>query len=461
MSAATDVLAKDMDARNLKKINAAFDEKRIDVATRDYLTLLYSDGMGCFQQNFYFLGRTLGAPKTPIYKYNAETNSSSEKETEISEIGPNASYIVHHRFDKDPMRNQFFLFSGTTVRLFVSSIVSVIIASQKSVGRSIDKVTGKYYDEYLAEVVDAVAKVLTVHKKTASIAAISEKITSAFRATFVSNPAPEVLKIIGNIFPEISVDLVRALDLVLPPHIRLRDVYRMKLLFDTVPQINAFIENVRHIFGPGKILSVRNKFFDLANVRGYRDAKIVVGFDINGSIAPLEIICNVRTFFEAERQSHLEYETLRAEGTRRAEKAIGRLHHEGTVAYNTIIYRAAHYLLHRVGWNIIYDRDLRLDSFFRGFPEIKEIPYPQKIVNSILEKVDGNVQNEIFRLPYAPRPLSQQEEISVFRYIARFILSSALPYSWKFDELKGRGLSDQVFNFVMKELYRYYEHNVI
>jgi hypothetical protein len=49
----------------------------------------------------------------------------------------------------------------------------------------------------------------------------------------------------------------------------------------------------------------------------------------------------------------------------------------------------------------------------------------------------------------------------VFRYVTQFILFAALPYGYKFDEIKNMGFSGKVFNFVMKELYRYYENDVL
>ena len=402
----------------------------------------------------------MGAPKTPIYPYDPATDEISSKEIQIADVGPAGTYIVHHRFDSDPMRNQFFKFDGgTDIKLLVSSIVSAIIASQKSVARAIDKVTGKYYGDYLNDVLMTTARVLSRHKKTASIQAITDKISTSFGERFISTPAGEVLKIIGNLFPDISADMVRELDRVAPPHMRLNDAYRLKLLFDTVPQINAFIDYVKAI-DPDRVISVRNKFYDLDNDRNYRDAKLIAGFEFNGRTIPLEIICNVRTFFDSERQSHTGYESTRC-GRNAERRRVVELHHGGIVEYNKIICQSVQYLLHRVGWNIMYEKDLHIDSFFRGFPEIAKLPYGNKIVDVITGKIDNNVRNEVFHLPYAPRRLSESEEISVFRYITEFILFSALPYGHKFEEIKNMGFSGKLFNFVMKELYRYYENDVL
>ena len=447
------------DVLNLAKIKAAFDGGRIDLPAREYLESLYANGAEGFCRNFYFLGQTLGTPKTPVYAYDPVNDAALEKDVKVEDVVPAGSYIVHHRFDSDPMRNQFFTFGGTEVRLFVSSIVSVVIAAQKDAARAIDKVAGKYYDEYLAEILAAVSKILLAHKKAASMAAVSDKIESAFRAKFISNPAPEVLRLVGGMFPDISVELVRALDKIAPPHARLRDVYRLKLLFDTVPQINAFIAHVLKIM-PDKVLDIRNKFYALDSPGGYRDAKIIVGFDFQNRVVPLEIIMNVRKFFDAERQSHDEYESVR-ENKKRAKNKAGEIHHDGVRRYNEMICKAAQYLLHRVGWNMIYEPDMRMDSFFRGFPEVASLPYSEKIVEIILEKIEDCVQNEVFRIPCAPRKLSVKEEISVFRYITRFILFAALPYSHQFEEIENMDFSGKLFNFVMKELYRYYENDML
>ena len=458
MSKNAGILAKETDARNIKAIEKAFAEKRIDAATRDHLCMLYRDGMGMFQNCFYLLGRTLDVPETPVYSYDLETNTPSEKRVEIYEIGPQKSFIVHHCFGPDPLRNQFFTFDGTDVSPFVSSIVSVIVAAQKDVTRSLDKVTGKYYDEYIAKITLAVEGILTRHKKGASVAAIVGKIKAAFRAAYISNPAPEVLRIIGNIFPDISVDIVRELDKIFPPFMRLKDVYRMKLLFDTVPQINRFIEHVTNTVGEKSVILIKNKFYNLAHTRNYRDAKIVVGLEFGGDIIPVEMMCNVRTFFNAERKSHAMYEVVRRAAAA-DKREICAMHHAGIVEYNRIICNAVKYLLHRVGWNMMYEKDLKIDSLFRGFPDITTLPYPQKMVDAILEKIASGVHNEIFHLAYAPRKLSHWEEISVFNYITRFILFAALPYSFRYDEIRNIGFSGKIFNFVMKELYRYYENS--
>ena len=466
MKNSANIIAQEQDLKNHKKIDEAFNDKRIDEETRDYLNSLYHDGMNGFRNNFYFLGLTLGAPKTPIYTYDPSTDKvASDAELEISDVGASGTYIVHHRFDTDPMRNQFFTFNGgTEIKLLVSSIVTVIVGAQKSIGRALDKITGKYYDDYLEDVLDAVSTILQKYKKSASIKAMSDKITVAFRETFISNSAPEVLKIIGTMFPQISVDLVRELDRIVPPYKRLNDVYRMKLLFDTVPQVNAFIDNVRSIM-PDRILSIKNKFYDLDNERGYRDAKIIASFEQDGKIVPMEIICNVRTFFNAERQSHTGYEDVRRasekSGKKISKNTIGKIHHSGVVAYNTIICRAVSYLFQRVGWNIMYEKDLHIDSFFRGFPKISNMPYDQRIVDIIMDKIDNSVENEVFCVPNTPRQLSEQEQISVFHYMTQFILFAALPYSYKCEEIQGMGFSGELFNFVMRELYRYYENDVL
>ncbi|MCL1902633.1 MAG: hypothetical protein FWG18_03345, partial [Alphaproteobacteria bacterium] len=122
------------DEKNVAAVARAFDDGRIDADTRDHLTLLYSDGLRWYREMFYILGKYLGAPKTPIFKYDIASGCIDERPMKISDISPLTPYLVHHRFDGDPMRNQFFNFDSThNVQLSVSSIVTVIIGAQKNV----------------------------------------------------------------------------------------------------------------------------------------------------------------------------------------------------------------------------------------------------------------------------------------------------------------------------------------
>jgi hypothetical protein len=127
------------DRQNQAAIKKALEQGRIDAATATSLSAVYGDGMRWFRELFRFLGDFLGAPKTPVFSYDSATGEVGESPVHISAIGPTGSYMTHHRFDADPMRNQFFSFNGGNVDLSVSSIITVIIAAQKSVSRALDK----------------------------------------------------------------------------------------------------------------------------------------------------------------------------------------------------------------------------------------------------------------------------------------------------------------------------------
>ena len=87
-----------------------------------------------------------------------------------------------------------------------------------------------------------------------------------------------------------------------------------------MPQARTFIERICKMW-PEKIIAVRDKFFDIKNPRGYRDAKMVLNMGQNGQIIPMEIICQVRTFFEFEHQTHGAYEKSRRAETKKTKVA--------------------------------------------------------------------------------------------------------------------------------------------
>ncbi len=460
---AADLWARCTDSENLDKINEAIASKRIDADAGAYMKSLYIDGMQNFREMFFFLGKLLGAPKTPIFPYNPE-NGGIEQPAEIALIGPQGTYLVNHRFDADPIRNQFFIFqNGSSTSLSISSIVTVIVAAQKNVSRAIDKVTGKYYDDYVNDVINVSTNVLAKHANDASVRAVTEKIKTAFAKKFVTNAAEEVALIIGHGYEKVIVDLVRELDKIVPPHARLRDVYRMKMLFDIIPQARAFIDSVMDHM-KDQVVSVRDKFYDLDNKRNYRDAKIIVNIGRDGEFIPLEIICQVRMFFDFEMATHKGYEKLRGvkTSTVNANQDIVQTHYNGIRQYNQLIYDCIRALVERVGWNILYSRNyMSGESLLDGFPKIQVKFYPQKIVDSIMRKIDNNVRNEIFKIKNAARKLKVEEEIGIFRYMAKFILAAAIPYAGKYEKLSGIGMEYDIFNFVMGELYRYYENDVL
>ena len=450
------------DEKNLNAIAEAFESGRIDLATREYLTNLYTDSMDNFREVFLYIGKCFGAPKAAVHAYDYETDSAVNTPITISSINPLEPYLVNHRLDEDPMRNQFFVSTrGHQIDLAVSSIVTVIVAAQKSVSRALDKITGKYYTDYVNEVAQTAYTVIARTKRAASANAIAEKIHDTFSKTFITDASATVLGIIGSGHEKIAAELVRALDKIHTPYARLEDVWRIKCLFDLVPQARTFIERICNMW-PDKIIAVRDKFFDITNPRGYRDAKLILNIGTADQVIPMEIICNVRTFFEFEHQTHAAYEQSRRAETKKVKSAAKIeneteiLHLAGIEKYNAIICDCVEDLFDRIGWNILYSLGNE-DKLFDGFPRISTIYYPQKITDIIMEKVDNAVENEVFFVENAPAKLTKDQEIRIFRWMARFILVSAMPYSnsnWTVDT---NTMAGKFFNFIMKELQRYYK----
>lgn len=455
--------AADMTAENDRKNLAAIEEARVSGRINDeaakYLSELYSDGFTWFREVFYFLGKCFGAPKAPVMRYDYATDSAIEEPIKISDINPLSPYIVHHRLDADPMRNQFFTSgAGHKIDLAVSSIVTVIVGAQKNVKRALDKVTGKYYDMYVDEVVNTVYKVISSHEREASAKAVAEKIKARLKEKYVSTPSETVLSIIGSGHEKLAVELVRELDKIERPRMRLQDVWRVKCLFDLVPQARTFIERV-HAMMPERIISVRDKFYDVENPRNYRDAKLIIDIGKNGKVVPLEIICQVRMFFEFERKTHGNYEIERKANSKNAEgkrKDIGCIHEDGIKEYNLMICNCLEDLFERVGWNILYSQGNGV-SMFEGFPKTCTLYYPQKMLDTIIDKLDNAIENEVFRMKDSPAELTQAQESEIFRFMTRFILVSAMPYVQKDWQVPSDTMAGKLFNFVMTEVLRYYK----
>jgi hypothetical protein len=320
------------------------------------------------------------------------------------------------------------------------------------------KITGKYYTDYVNEVADAAYNVIAAKTgRNASAKAISDKIHETFSKSFITDASSTVLGIIGSVHQEVSAQLVRELDKIETPYERLKDVWRIKCLFDMVPQARTFIERVSKMW-PEKIIDIRDRFFDITNPRGYRDAKLVLNIGQGDKVVPMEIICQVRTFFEFEHQTHLAYEKSRkgVKGATQIEAQTEILHLEGVKKYNAMICECVEDLFDRVGWNILYSGG-NDDMLFDGFPVLTKMYYPQKITDIILEKVDNAVENEVFFVENAPAKLTKDQEIRIFRWMAKFILVSAMPYSYADWSVPMDTMAGKFFNFIMKELQRYYK----
>ena len=275
-------LTKQNDKNNLAVIEKAYKSERIDKPTKDYLVNLYTDSMDLFREVFLHIGQCFGAPKAAVKPYDYTADSIIDKTITISDINPLSMYLVNHRFDMDPMRNQFFASSqGHKIDLAVSSIVSVIVGAQKKVTRAIDKITGKYYNNFVNEVLETVHKLLMNTELAGDAQHIMDDVHEAFSNSFITDAASTVLCAIDTDNKQIVADLVRALDNIRPPYARLRDVWRVKCLFDLVPQARTFLERICEMW-PGKILLRKDSFFDIQNPRGYRDAKIVLDIGHDG-----------------------------------------------------------------------------------------------------------------------------------------------------------------------------------
>ncbi len=449
----------DSDAKNLARIERALAEERINDAATQYLTRMYSASMDWFREVFHVLGTCLGAPKTSVMEYDYESNRGLDADIRISDIHPLKPYLVQHRLDADPMRNQFFdRETGHKIELSVSSIVTVIVGAQKKIDRALEKITGKYYTDYVNEVADTAYRVIAAHERESNGRAIADKIRDMFGKTFITDASSTVLGIIGGGHEKISADLVRALDMVRPPHMRLQDVWRVKCLFDLVPQARTFIERIRAMM-PERILSVSDRFYDMKNPRNYRDAKIIINIGTADEIVPMEIICQVRTFFEFERQTHAHYEISRKKkcvASDNIERQLADFMEQGVKEYNLKICRCLDDLFDRVGWNILYAQGGTV-SMFDGFPKNCKLYYPQRILDLITEKLDDAIENEVFRITNAPAKLTRAQESEIFHFMARFVLVAAMPYPERDWAVPRDTLAGRFFNFVMTEVQRYYK----
>lgn len=456
---AADITA-DNDRKNLAEIDKVLAEHRINDESAEYLRTLYSDSMDWFREVFHVLGKCFGAPKAPVVRYDYDSDCGVDEKIKISDINPLSPYLVQHRLDMDPMRNQFFsVTNGHKVDLSVSSIVTVIVAAQKRLSRSLEKITGKYYREFVDDVAITAQRVISSHERAASGRAIADKIRDEFSGKFITAASETVLRIIGRGHEEIAVDLVRELDKIKKPHLRLQDVWRVKCLFDLVPQARTFIERIREAM-PERIISMRDKFYDMDNPRNYRDAKIILNIGRDSAhIVPMEIICQVRTFFEFERMTHTQYEHTRRHknaASDDAERKLADYMEDGIKHYNLMICDCVEDLFDRVGWNILYERGLGM-SLFEGFPRKCTLYYPQKMLDIIMEKLDNAIENEVFHLTTSPAKLTEVQESEIFHFMARFILVAAMPYGKRTWSAPTNTMAGKLFNFVMQEVQRYYK----
>ena len=452
------LLTNEHDRRNLEFIEDELAKGRINDITAEYLRRLYTDGMGRFRDVFHILGKCFGAPKTAVTEYDPLTDSVSGKSIKIADINPLSSYLVNHRLDADPMRNQFFTVGPAhKVDLSVSSIVTVIVAAQKDVRRSLDKLTGKYYKFYTEDIINATREIIVEAHGVDYADKITKKIKKVFDEKYITEAAEEILPLLNKNDERLSVKLVRALDKVKRPYAYLNDVWRVKCLFDLIPQARTFIERICDLM-PERILSVRDKFYDIGNPRNYRDSKVIINIGTRDKVIPMEIICQVRTFFEFERKTHDYYAKIRVKPdceNQETEEMLSEFMENGIKQYNQMICKCLDDLFDRVGWNILYSQGGDV-SMFEGFPRECKLYYPPKILEAISVKLVAAVKNEVFHITNSSSKLDKTQEIGIFRFLARFVLVAALPYNKSGWSVPGNTLATRLFNFVMNEVYRYY-----
>ncbi len=453
------LLTADHDRHNIAYIDGAYQSGRINAETAEYMKRLYADGMQSYREVFHVLGKCFGAPKTAVTEYDPVTDSSIDKPIKIADINPLSSYLVNHRLDADPMRNQFFT-SGAAhkIDLSVSSIVTVIVAAQKDVERALDKVTGKYYRFFIDDVVSAVSRVVLESTQYQHVKEIEQKIRARFAEKYVTDAAQEVVSILGQSDDGLVVKIVRELDNVKKPYLYLNDVWRVKCLFDLIPQARTFIERL-NVMMPERIMTVRDKFYDIGNPRNYRDSKVIVNIGTADCKIPMEIICQVRTFFEFERKTHDYYALIRENPnmeSAKIEQELADFMENGIREYNMMICRCLDDLFDRVGWNILYSHagDVAL---FEGFPRECKLYYPMHMFDTIMMKLDAAVKNEIFHITNSSSKLDLTQQIAIFRFMARFVLVSALPRARAGANIPGDTLAIRLFNFIMNEIDRYYK----
>ena len=447
------------DSENRAAIDDALASGRINAEAADYLKLVYADSMDWFREVFHFLGKCLGAPKAPVLRYDTVANAGIDVPMKIVDINPLEPYLVQHRLDADPMRNQFFAaHDKCQIDLSVSSIVTVIVGAQKNVGRALDKITGKYYDRFLDSVLDTVKTTVGSRMDMQMLSALETKIREHFAAQYITNATDAVLGLVGDIDNSLTIDLVRNLDKIKKPYMHLYDVWRIKCLFDLIPQARTFIERMQELM-PERILEIRDNFYDIKNPRNYRDAKIIVNIGKDGTVVPMEIICQVRKFFEAEIKTHTNYESIRAsedDGNSDKEKESSNYMEQGVQQYNLMIVECLNDLFERVGWNILYSRDMDV-SMFEGFPHECKLYYPPRVIESIRAKLTLAVQNEIFHMREVPTKLAKEQMVQIYWFMTRFVLVAAMPYlnrNWSVPRDTDAG---ELFDFVMKEVQRYYK----
>ncbi|MDR0319344.1 MAG: hypothetical protein LBH81_01235 [Rickettsiales bacterium] len=373
---------RDMDLKNIAAIETAAKQKLINSETREYLERLYGDGLHWFREIFYTMGKYLGAPKTPVYVYDTLTQCRAGEPVHLADINPKNSYIVHYSMESDPASNQFFTFNAChDAELSLTSAITVLVGSQKMVGRALEKFTQKE---------------------------------------------------------------------------RVQDVYRMKCLFDIIPQARAFVDGLIMMM-PEKILLIKDNFYNTDNERNYRDLKVILNIGTDEAPVPLEIICQTRTFFEFECWSHKLYAEERSKGEGRIDyihHRIAELHESGIRNYNHKVLNCMRQLFNRVGWNVMSGSGGKIrESLLAGFPRVSVKFYPEDAMKTVLDKVRELVSDGDLSLENTPRKLTRAEELEVFDYMTRFVMSAALPYSAGTDNaMTGKDPAAKLFNVVMSNL---------
>ncbi|MCL1785863.1 MAG: hypothetical protein FWG39_01775 [Alphaproteobacteria bacterium] len=468
------VVEKDIaahDEQNLQKIKDALDSGRINEEAAEYLSAVYANSKKRCRDFFIALEEYLGEPTAEVRVYDYETAGPVGAPVRLSDVSPLNAYVTQYQFDGDPMRNLFSKrdYKNSKTEMLVSSMVDVIIGKQKSVDRVLEKLTGKRYKEYSREVLRCSKSVI---KSSIGIQSLTDctvaQIELKFKNKFITDAYATVSEVIDHVYEQMTEsqednktslgfevndlvmdfinnkekrrkmlgDLATELKLITKPHLRLRDVWRAKCLFDMVPQARAFAQYLQ-TFNRTEEFSDTFNNKDYHGGRNYRDIKFFMNLDPVGRKNPIEIICQVRTFFNAEKNSHGDFEQLRCGTTQECDAnqckqnlaKVSAMHECWIRRYNQKICNYTGLLFNHIWWKIPCDQESysNLKSPLEGFPELGPMGCEFEEENAVIRKVNKAIKDKkLTILEPGDGKMGQLYQTEVLHYMTRFILSSVI-----------------------------------